>query len=132
MRSVLPRNFCTSAHIGGQVLTLEGQTCSLRRAFTTNCSSRGKKAHPTLGAGAIRSGQLDRFSSLRLDEAGVFPAYSERFATGRTPWTLRLRLLLPSLALPHLHQVLDQLRPQLVDPFIHCRFDLLPRRLRML
>src|SRR5258707_14786572 len=35
MRSVLPRNFCTSAHIGGQVLTLEGQTCSLRRAFTT-------------------------------------------------------------------------------------------------
>ena len=35
MESGLPRYVCTSAHIGGQVLTLEGQTCSLRRAFTT-------------------------------------------------------------------------------------------------
>src|SRR5260370_35650526 len=39
MRSVLPRNFCTGAHIGGQVLTLEGQTCSLRRAFTTRLAA---------------------------------------------------------------------------------------------
>src|SRR5258708_2253834 len=27
---------CPSAHIGGQVLTLEGQTCPLGRVFTTN------------------------------------------------------------------------------------------------
>ncbi len=36
MRSVLPRNFCPSAHIGGQVLTSEGQTCSLGRTFTND------------------------------------------------------------------------------------------------
>ena len=35
MWSDFPRNLCTSARIGGQVLTLEGQTCSLGRTFTT-------------------------------------------------------------------------------------------------
>ncbi len=36
MWSDFPRNLCTSARIGGQVLTLEGQTCSLERTFTSN------------------------------------------------------------------------------------------------
>src|SRR2546421_5535228 len=36
MRSSFSRKLCTSAHIGGQMLMLEGQTCSLGRAFT-NC-----------------------------------------------------------------------------------------------
>ncbi len=35
MGSGFSRKICTSAHIGGQVLTWEGQTCSLGRAFTT-------------------------------------------------------------------------------------------------
>jgi hypothetical protein len=35
MWSGLPRFFCPSAHIGGQVLTSEGQTCSLGRTFTS-------------------------------------------------------------------------------------------------
>src|SRR5260221_3450456 len=52
--------------------------------------------------------------------------------TGRTPRTLLLLPLAPLLSLPHLHHLLDQLRPQLVDPFIHRRFNLCPRRLRVL
>src|SRR5215472_10791450 len=40
MWSAFPRNLCTSAHIRGQVLTLEGQTCSLRRTFTMYASWR--------------------------------------------------------------------------------------------
>ena len=34
-RSSFSRKLCPSAHIGGQVLTLEGQSCSLGRTFTT-------------------------------------------------------------------------------------------------
>ena len=34
MWSAFPKNFCPSAHIGGQVLTSEGQTRSLGTAFT--------------------------------------------------------------------------------------------------
>src|SRR6266702_4419848 len=54
MRSVLPRNFCPSAHIGGQVLTSEGQTGSLGRTFTTREASdsqmmvRARKAQSTV------------------------------------------------------------------------------------
>ena len=36
MWSDFPRNLCTSARIGGQVLTLEGQSCSHRRTFTNS------------------------------------------------------------------------------------------------
>src|SRR6266436_792275 len=97
-----------------------------------NCSSRGKKAHPTLGAGAIRTRQLHCFPSVRLEEARLLSTCREWLATGRTPRTLLLRLLAPLLGLPHLHHLLDQLRPQLVDPFIHRRFNLCPRRLRVL
>jgi len=88
----------------------------------------GKKAYPTLGAGAIRARQLDRFSSRRLQEARLFPARPQRLATRRASWTLLLRLLAPLLGLPHLYHVLDHLRTELVDPFIHRRFDLYPRR----
>src|SRR6266508_431147 len=35
MESSFPRRFCTSAHILGQVLIFQGQTCPLGRAFTT-------------------------------------------------------------------------------------------------
>jgi hypothetical protein len=36
MWSGFPRRLYASAHVGGQVLTSEGQTCSLGRAFTTS------------------------------------------------------------------------------------------------
>src|SRR5260370_878376 len=97
-----------------------------------NCSSRGKKASPTGRAGAIGARQLDRFSSGCLDPAGLLSTCPQRLATRRTPRTLLLRDLTPILSLPHLHHVLDQLCPQLVHPFIHCRFDLGPRRFRVL
>src|SRR5215472_9375333 len=49
MWSAFPRNLCTSAHIRGQVLTLEGQTCSLRRTFTTTSVTMcGKKRQLSL------------------------------------------------------------------------------------
>src|SRR5262249_6090720 len=88
----------------------------------------GKKAHPTLRAGAIRACQLDRFPSRRLEEAGLLSARGERLATHRTLRTLLLRHPAPVLGLPYLHHVLDQLCPQLVDPFIHGCFNLGPRR----
>jgi len=34
--AVFPGNECTSAHMGGQVLTSEGKICSLRTSFTMN------------------------------------------------------------------------------------------------
>ena len=40
MGSGFPRYIRTSAHDSGQVLTFEGQTCSLGRAFTTNVVAR--------------------------------------------------------------------------------------------
>ena len=43
MGSSFSRKLCTSAHIGGQVLTLKGQTCSLGRAFTTSFLVNGVK-----------------------------------------------------------------------------------------
>src|SRR5713101_6143814 len=96
-----------------------------------NCSSRGKKASPTHRAGAIRARQLDGFPSCRLDEARLLSSCRQWLATGRTPRTLLFRDLTPLLGLPHLHHVLDQLCPQLVDPFIHCCFNLCPRRFRV-
>src|SRR5260221_1881217 len=71
----------------------------------------GKKASPTLGAGAIRARQLHRFSSRCLDEARLLSTCQQRLATRRTPRTLRFRLLAPLLGLTHLDHVLDQLRP---------------------
>src|SRR5207302_1546297 len=97
-----------------------------------NSSSRGKKALPTLWAGAICSPQLDRFPSTRLQPARLFSTPQQERATGRTPGTLRFRLLAPGLDLPHLRHLLDQLRPQLVHSFIHRRFDLAKGRFRML
>src|SRR6266567_692125 len=97
-----------------------------------NSSSRGKKAFPTLRAGSICSPQLDRFSGIGLDPAGLFPSCRQGLAAGRTPGALLFRLLAPGLGLPHLHYVLDHLRPQLVYAFIYRRFDLLPGRFRML
>src|SRR5947209_17935400 len=49
----------------------------------------------------------------------------------RTRGTFLRRHLTPWLALPHLHHVLDQLRPQLVHSFIHRCFDLSPRGVRV-
>src|SRR2546426_11163378 len=79
-----------------------------------------------------RARHLDRFPSRRLDEACLLSTGPQRLATRRTPGTLLFRLLAPLLGLTHLDHVLDQLCPQLVDPFIHGRFNLCPRRFRLL
>src|SRR2546421_929959 len=76
-----------------------------------NSSSRGKKASPTLGTGPIAARQFDRFPSRRLQEACLLSTRPQRLAAGRAPRTLLWRLLAPILGLPHLHDILDQLRP---------------------
>src|SRR5579872_2246157 len=97
-----------------------------------NCSSRGKKAHPTGWAAAIGARQLHRFPSRRLDVARLLSPRPQRLATRRTPGPILPWLLAPVLALTQQHHVLDQLGPQLVDLLIDHRFDLGPRGLRML
>ena len=73
-----------------------------------------------------------RLLSIRLQEARLFSAGRQRLAARRTLRTLRLSLLAPILRLAQLHHVLDQLRPQLVHSFVHCRFDLPKGRFRVL
>ena len=59
MWSGLPRNFYTSAHIGGQVLTSEGQTCSLGRTFTTLiCQPEGSEETIRLPVQGITKAEL--------------------------------------------------------------------------
>ena len=92
----------------------------------------GKKAHPTDRAGSIRARQFHGFPSRRLQVARLLSTRPEQLATCGTRGTLCLRELSPVLCLAHLYHVLEQLGPQLVDLFIHCRFDLGPCRLWVL
>src|SRR5947209_20102530 len=56
------------------------------------------KSQPTLGAGSIHAGQLDRFPSVGLQEARLFPTRPQRLATRRTPGPFLLRQFPPVLA----------------------------------
>jgi hypothetical protein len=97
-----------------------------------NCSSRGKKVYPAGKAGPLGARQLEGFPSRRLDPPRLLSMRPQRLATRRTPGVLLLRLLAPLLGLTPLHQVMDHLDSQLVDAFIHRRFDLGPRRFGVL
>ena len=59
MGSSFSRKLCTSAHIGGQVLTSEGQTRSLGRTFTTLiCQPEGSEETIRLPVQGITKAEL--------------------------------------------------------------------------
>ena len=91
----------------------------------------GKKAYPTGRTGAIAARQLDGLPASRLDVTRLLSTRPQGLATGCTLRTLSRWDLAPVLALPHLHQLLEQLGPHLVHVLIDCRFDLGPRRVRV-
>ena len=66
MESSFSKNICTGAHIGGQVLTSEGQTCSLGTAFTNNAT----KTDPDEAVGAVRAGKALLAGLLRCGHCG--------------------------------------------------------------
>src|SRR2546423_1728340 len=92
----------------------------------------GKKAYLTGRTGAIRARQLDGLPAGRLDVARLLSTRPEWLATGRTSGSLLRWDLSPVIALPHLHQILEQLGPQLVHVLVHRCLDLRPCRFGML
>src|SRR6266849_570714 len=79
-----------------------------------NCSSRGENSLPTLWAGPVAAFQLDRLSSVGLQEARLLPARHQHRCTSLTSGTALCWPCAPLSRLAHLHQLLDQLRSQLV------------------
>jgi hypothetical protein len=89
MWSDFPRNLCPSAHIGGQLLILEGQTCSLGRTFTT---SIGQTLAPSVehSQQAYREERLARYEQVvALRKLGMsHAAIAERVGMGASTESL--------------------------------------------
>src|SRR5713226_2972494 len=96
-----------------------------------NCSSRGENSLPTLWAGPVAAFQLDRLSSVGLQEARLLPARHQHRCTSLTSGTALCWPCAPLSRLAPLHPLLAQLRSQLVYLRIHRFLNLAQRGLRV-